>query len=331
MAKPRAATTSRAAYRSDELADVSAAIDRITLGVGLTEAQEQLAQPDLRRILVAIDGQEGSRRALDWAATLAKTLGAQITVVTVGPSPAVEQALRTRGGWADVAPAFQEVEERDRAVLKKAGATLKAKGVSARLELKHGNPGQAIVEAATSSRADLVILGSHGHGLGERLNLGSVGSAVKHHVPCSVLVARGPADPRRVVLATDGSHRSRLAVQVGRDVARALGATVILAHVIDVGAYGIASSRRIREGKRLLLREHDEDPTARREFVTRSAVGNPARKLRKVADDEGAGLIVLGSRGLGGLRSLTLGSVSDALSHKARQSVLIVKPQAQPA
>lgn len=322
-----ASEAGRAAYRSDELADVSSAIERMTFGVARGEAPEQLAQPQLRRILVAVDGQRGSGTALDWAAALAKAFRAAVTVVTVGPSPQVAEALRQGARWAAVGPAFEEVEERDRAVLKKAGARLKGKGVDATLELRHGHPGQAIVDVATSWSADLVILGSHGHGLGERLNLGSVGSAVKHHVPCSVLIARGPPKPGRVLLTTDGSHRSRLAVQVGRDVATALGASAILAHAIDVGAYGIAGSKRLRDGKRLLLLEHDRDPASRRDLVLRTVVGNPARKLRKLASDEGAGLIVLGSRGLGGLRSLALGSVSDALSHKAKQSVLVVKPQ----
>lgn len=324
---PARTQTKGAQYRSEELADASDAIDRLTYHVGDADAAEPLAPPRLERILVAVDGQEGSRRALDWAAALAKAFGAQVTVVTVAPSLEVARALKEGSGWQAIAPAFEEVEERGRGVLKKAGAALRSKGIDPGLELQHGHTARAIVEMAASTNADLVVLGSHGHGLGERLNLGSVGSNVKHHVPCSVLIARGPPNVRRVLLATDGSHRSRLAVRLGQDVARALGARAVLAHVIDVAAYGIAGSRKVRAGKQLLIRERDDNPAGRRELTSRSALGNPARKLRKIADEEGAGLIVLGSRGLGGLRSLTLGSTSDALSHKARQSVLVVKPQ----
>src|SRR5688572_14312009 len=202
MAAPAAGV--KQAYRNQELADVADAIDRITLGAGSFEAPEALAAPQLKRILVAIDGSTGSRHALAWSAELAKRFKAHLQVVSVGPSPeTVAMLAELNGGWAMAGATFDECNETAKKDLERARAYLKERGIEAEVGLQSGRPASAIVDFATANGIDLVILGSHGHGLGERLNLGSVGTAVKHHVPCSILVARGPPNIKRVILATD--------------------------------------------------------------------------------------------------------------------------------
>ena len=57
-----------------------------------------------------------------------------------------------------------------------------------------GRPAQVIVEAAKSWGADLIVVGSHGHGFWGRLTLGSVSDAVVHHAPCAVLLVRGETE-----------------------------------------------------------------------------------------------------------------------------------------
>ena len=53
-----------------------------------------------------------------------------------------------------------------------------------------GSPDQEIIATATKWRADLIIVGSHGHGFWGRL-LGSISDGVVHHAPCSVMVVKG--------------------------------------------------------------------------------------------------------------------------------------------
>lgn len=55
-----------------------------------------------------------------------------------------------------------------------------------------GGPAQRIVDEAEKWGADLIVVGSHGHGFWGRLALGSVSDAVVHHAPCSVLVVKHP-------------------------------------------------------------------------------------------------------------------------------------------
>lgn len=314
---------------SAELDDVSTALERLTFGIGKTDVPEQVEAPTVRRILLAIDGSPGSKPALSWAAELTKLYGAELSVTSVCPSPEASRALlAASGGWRTVQVAFDECDELGRVALRRAEQDLRGRGLRPSIELQHGRPAHAIVELAKSLEADLVVLGSHGHGLGERINLGSVGSAVKHHVPCSVLIARGPPSVRRVLLATDGSFRAHVAIEFGSELARRLHAKPIFAHSVDTASYGLARTRQGRLAQELIARSDLEDlasgtPGGKFQVV----VGPAARQLRRIAQRENAGLIVVGSRGLGGLKELALGSVSDALTHKAPCSVLAVKPR----
>ena len=327
---PRAAKASaRAGYRSDELGDLAERIDKVTLGLGKAQPAETLAAPSFGRILVACDGSSGARHALAWAAMLGQQPGAHVTVVSVAPSREAIRALRSNAAaWQAVGAAFGESEEEAGQVLADADRYLSDRGVPHATELREGAAAASILSLADRLGSDLVILGSHGHGLGERLNLGSVGSAVKHHVAASVLVARTAPPPRRILLATDGSQRSRVAVDAGLALAKALGVPATLAHVLDASSYGLGASARLLRAKLAAIAMRDEaSARAGNPVPARVSIGPPAAQLRKMAKAEKADLVVVGSRGLGGLRSLTLGSVSDRLTHKAEQSVLAVKPR----
>lgn len=317
-----------AAYRSPELEDIDDALDRATFRVAAKAPAEALRKPELKRILVAIDGSSGSRHVLEWAVALAKPLQAHVTVVSVAPPEASRQALASGAiAWPGVVATFGEAEEEARKVLRHADRFLSDAGIRAALEHLRGLAASSIVDLARNEKSDLVILGSHGHGVAERVNLGSVGTGVKHNVPCAVLIARGPPLVRRALLASDGSQRARIAVQVGLDVAKALDVPALLAHVVDARSYGLSKARSLALAKlvqaQLALRKAPEN----RGLKLLLAHGPPAPRLRKLATENKCDLIVVGSRGLGGLRGLALGSVSDKLTHKADQSVLVVKPQ----
>lgn len=317
-----------ATYRSAELEEVDAAIGQMTLGVSAAQKPESLEAPVFRRLLVACDGSVGSRHALSWGVDLGKKLEAHVTVVSVAPSLAVVRAVRANAlAWQAVGAAFGEAEDQAAKVLKHAEDAFSGRGVDHSMELQRGQAASSIVELARSERADLVVLGSHGHGAGERINLGSVGTGVKHHAPCSVLVARQPPPPRRLLLATDGSQRSRIAVSVGLRLAGLYGAPATLAHVVDVNSLGLSRASARARGRLLMVEERIRESPGIAGLDTAVQSGPPAPTLRRIAKGTRSDLIVVGSRGLGGLRSLTLGSVSDRLTHKADQSVLVVKPR----
>ena len=86
--------------------------------------------------------------------------------------------------------------EQARAAVEKAAAKLGAKDQNRQLkvttEVRSGSPKQMILEEAEAFGADLIVVGSHGHGMLERFLLGSVSQAVALHATCSVEIVRSP-------------------------------------------------------------------------------------------------------------------------------------------
>lgn len=242
----------------------------------------------IRRILACHDGGSASRYVVPWARAMATSTGADVTLLRVlaPPTPQADAFGLAAGLWATPA-----VLARDRAdaqlVLDKSVAALARGGVAARGVVVEGSAADEVVREAKERKADLLILGSHGRGRFGRVLIGSVADAVKDRVAASVLIARSPAHPKIVLHATDDSPPCRHAIALGESLARAWGARSVHIHVHPQrsAAWGIVTEARGR----------------------------------------GAGLVVVGSRGLGALASIALGSVSTSVVHQAPCSVLVVK------
>jgi nucleotide-binding universal stress UspA family protein len=142
-----------------------------------------------------------------------------------------------------------------------------------------------------------------------------------------------PAGARRIVVGVDGSTGSRQALQRAAEEARAHGASleVVTAwNMLDqVTAtefdpkYGEATAR--ADLQEVVAAELGDDGPA---ATLRIENDLPARTLLRAA--EGAWLLVVGSRGLGGFKGLLLGSVSQQVAHHAPCPVLIVPDQERP-
>lgn len=141
-----------------------------------------------RRILVGVDGSEASARALDVALTIGGASDATVTCVLCWNLEVHEGAVVTdRASEARAA-----VEQRYRALGQRTIEPVAERhpGVSIDVEVRHGRPGKALVEAAVELRADLVVVGSRGHGGFRGLLLGSVSRRVVERAPCVVAVVR---------------------------------------------------------------------------------------------------------------------------------------------
>ena len=134
------------------------------------------------KILVAYDGSESAHRALDQAAELAQSNGADVSVVSVAePLPQFGRA------GAMLVP---EEEEERLHELEDAKAALAGKGVSAKVVERKGDAAAMIIEEAEKEAADMIIVGSRGLNAAQRWLLGSVSTRVVQHAPCNVLVVR---------------------------------------------------------------------------------------------------------------------------------------------
>lgn len=137
----------------------------------------------VRRILLATDLSRASERATEQAIALASELGATLLVVSVIDS----EVTAVRRGLVERMDQRRAAREAEAQALVFRG---RQAGVSVSFLVWEGTPGPAIVEAATSEAADLVVVGSHGRGRVGRLVLGSVSDHVVRNAPCPVLIVR---------------------------------------------------------------------------------------------------------------------------------------------
>jgi nucleotide-binding universal stress UspA family protein len=168
-------------------------------------------------------------------------------------------------------------------------------------------PADALLDEIERRQATLVAVGSHGHGRTAGILLGSVATEIVHRAPCSVLVARKAARrlPQTIVVGLDGSPESQAAYAVAVELARRADARLwpVVAHggePVDLDVVETLTTR------------HEDSPH------------DPVKALLGAASD--ADLLVVGSRGLHGLKAL--GSVSERVAHEAQCSTLVVRDPA---
>lgn len=296
------------------------------------------------RILVAIDGSEPSNLATELVGNLIWPAGTTIRLVTVEPY------LDTMFGepWMAMAPPSsldieEELVQRQNVLLEAAAQVLKRPGLTVETSVPRGRPATAIVQEATEVGSDLIVLGARGHGQWESTLLGSVSAEVVDHAPCPALVARMPT-LERIVLAEDGSEGAAGARTLLAGWPPLASVPVRVVSVVSVPApwqSGVSpllmeaafeayrdSLRQTRDRLNVVARGTADGLAAGgRQTGAEVRVGDPAREVVAVATEFGASLIVMGSRGITGLRRLLLGSVARNVLHHAPCSVLIVRRQ----
>lgn len=285
------------------------------------------------RIVIGVDGSEQGQVGAHLAATLPLTSADEVVVVSVVP----EQL--PVGAWSYVhvsqvaelsRSAREAAEESARAAVAAAAAAFGALPCSVRTIVPLGHPAATLPEIAREHAADLVVVGPHGAGRLEELVLGSVAQSLLERMPSSVLVARGPVRPlTRVLLAYDGSAHSRAAADFLATLPLPAGAEIQVLTATGGGMEPLVpdgpANEQLEAGGLKVAREG----AGILEAAGRPAVGivRPGQAKHAIvaaARDLGLDLVVLGARGLGGVRGLILGSVSRAVSRAAPCSVLVV-------
>jgi nucleotide-binding universal stress UspA family protein len=133
----------------------------------------------MKKILLAYDGGEPARHALDTAAELALKFGASLSVVSVVP---VHPGRAPVGPWDDSTVHAQELVEARR--------LLQEKGVEADLMEPAGDPAKTIEHIAAEGGFDTIVLGSRGLSMVGRALQGSVSEHVATHAEATVVITR---------------------------------------------------------------------------------------------------------------------------------------------
>ena len=280
------------------------------------------------KILLATDGSEEAELAARTAADLAAKTGSELHVVHVLVLP--PEALRDPFGTE----ARKEFEKRGRERLDELVGRLEASGGAVGgAHLRVGSPAAEIVAQAEELGAGMVVLGSRGLGAMRRALMGSVSDSVVRHAPCPVLVVRSEplAFPTKILLATDGSEEATLAASTAAELAKGTDSEL---HVVHVGSFVptfLAATeeepgRAAREARKTLDNEVGRIQAADGTVVqAHLRVGGAPEEVVVLAEDMGAGLIVMGSRGRGGIRRALMGSVSETVMRHAHCPVFLVR------
>ncbi|MDR3539551.1 MAG: universal stress protein [Desulfosporosinus sp.] len=140
----------------------------------------------MKKILVATDASEYSKRALKTALELAQKFDAEVELLFVMIDPVVYGF-----GVADsyvVAP--EQVEQDGERALETTLEGIDINGITLKKKKLHGNPGRIIIQEVEDETIDLVVMGSHGYGAILGSVLGSVSQKVLHGAKCSVLIVK---------------------------------------------------------------------------------------------------------------------------------------------
>jgi nucleotide-binding universal stress UspA family protein len=286
-----------------------------------------------RTVVVGIDGSEPARRAVRWAAQEAVRRGVPLRVVT-----AFEWVRGRLIGQIGLGESYRDimlgVARRQLAEAVRV-AEREQPALEVHSQLVVGFPIPVLTTEA--QRADLVVLGDRGLGGVTGLLVGSVAVALAADAECPVVVVRGEAetpDPGGpVVVGVDGSPTSEAALAFAFEAAAARKVPLVAVHTwwdlfVDPTMAPLLDWDAIEVDERALLAErlagwgekYPDVPVER--LVMRD---RPARAL--VDQSMRAQLVVVGSRGRGGIAGLLLGSVSHAVLHRAHCPVAVVRPE----
>ena len=308
-----------------------------------------LARIAIARILCPVDFSEFSLCAFEHAVALGRWFDARVSVLHVIPYVVTPDS----GLPSFVAPLYATEFQRAEAEQQLAdlGAPFRAAGVALETRVAEGEPWWVIGHEADALPADLLVMGTHGRGGFEHLLLGSVTEKVLRRAPCPVLTMGNVATPprsgplfRSILCATDLTEASAHTVEAALSLAGENAAEVTLLHVIESLAEASGSihlrlavpeigplrhylTEQAAEKLRRFVPEGTRDWCFVREQVE---VGAAWRAILRVAEETGAGLIVMGAHAHGVLARAFFGSTSSHVVRQAGCPVLVVRETSHP-
>jgi nucleotide-binding universal stress UspA family protein len=272
--------------------------------------------------LVGFDGSDGGRDALELARAIGEPAETRVLVVAVipyGPLP-VDFSTLEDDSAKEAGTLFEEARER------LAGLEVECRAFGG------GSAAQVMTDIAEAEEIDLIVVGSPHRGAIGRALIGSVAESLLHGAPSAVVVApRGYAGGRhdrflRITVAYDGTSESKAALKWAEALATRTEATLEIVTVVAPpvtmpGMVGYVPVDPPEPDK--VLNEAIRSVDSGLAVTGRRLDGPPARALAEACED-GADLLVAGSRRYGPLTRVLLGSVSTQLIRQASCPVLVV-------
>lgn len=144
----------------------------------------------MKKIVAAVDFSPLSSAVIQHAATLASAFSAPVLLLhAAAPDP---DFVGYEVGPQNVRDARAETLRHEHRELQRLAEELRGRGLTAEALLVEGPTVDTILSVASTNGADLLVVGSHGHGAVARAFLGSVSTGIVHHSPIPVLVIPMP-------------------------------------------------------------------------------------------------------------------------------------------
>lgn len=143
----------------------------------------------------------------------------------------------------------------------------------------------------------------------------------------------------KILVALDGSDHAQRALQAAAQLAKKCEAQLILCHVVQIKFYRSDYDMRVAQAAKDVFKQIGEEQaeailSEAEKLIKEAGVtdslrlvgeGDPARAILKASQESGASMIVVGTRGLTGLRELAMGSVAHKLTVASTCPVLVIK------
>jgi len=291
----------------------------------------------IKRILAPVDFSKSSLAALRYARSLAKFHHARLEVLHVVEAltyaPIIDSSVDLAG--------LRQAQERAAAKqLAKVASELRRHRIRGTTTLTVGAAASTIVDRARKSSTDLIVMATEGRGFVKFL-LGSVAERVVRSAPCPVLTLRAGTRPpanklRRILVATDFTAASSLAVDYAVELTRSTNAELIVLNVVEPvalagDAYGFSASaamqNEVERASKESLARLVEQLQKKKGFRCRSVLGagRAAMAIIDTATKIAADVVVVGTHGHGGLDHFLLGSVAARVVGTSPRPVLSVR------
>ena len=295
------------------------------------------------RILVPLDGSDYGKKAVAFLVSRSTLIGTEPEVHLLNVQSAVPQRAAAKLG-RDVTQRIYQTEADT--VLEPARRALAKSGIAVQTHADSGHAAVRIAEIADDLKADLIVIGAHGYSEFKGLLFGSITHGVLARTKRPVLVLRGARAPRgdalRAGIAVDGSKFGLAAVKFAmrhRDLFGAQ-ARLSLLHVVpdfvmpviaDLGGMAVPTYSE-QEVKVLQDRDFDRAVAPARRMLEKARASAAEVRLTGIPGDEIAAyakknldVLVVGSHGYGGFKTVVLGSVATRIAAKCDTPLVIVR------
>jgi len=277
------------------------------------------------KILLAIDGSKYSQWAIDLLLALSLAKSPDVTVMHVVESGPVVHALIAPSEKPEYNRTLQKHMDRNLAkgqeLVARSVDRLSARWKKVRAVVEKGLVADTIIKRAQRNKVDLIILGSRGLGHVSTFLMGSVSQKVIAHAPCSVLVVKKKTRGiKEVLVALDGSKDADGAVVF-------LGSNFLREKIRSTVMYAWEYPYRLPESAVAIIKERciQVMKTAGLEAKFQFVSGQVAKRIVEIATQGKTDLVVVGSRGLTGLKRFLLGGISQKVVLHSSASVLVVR------